>query len=521
MSQIRVDDLTFYYEGSADYIFEDVSFSLDTRWKLGFIGRNGKGKTTFLKLLLGEYEYRGKISTDMVFDYFPYELPGERMRECAAGFLETWKAGCEEWRVLRELERMGTDGEVLQRPFETLSHGERTKVMLAVLFSGEHDFLLIDEPTNHLDQASRESVKAYLAQKSGFILVSHDRDLLDACIDHVLVLNRRSIEVQSGNFSSWEENKQRQDTFARMENEKHLKEIGHLKKASGRARQWADTNEQTKIGYDPVEEHDRPTRAYIGGKTKKMEKRRKQMETRLAREIEEKEGLLQDIETTVSLKMFPLAHHKEVLVSAKGYGLGYGEKGTVFKDLSFAMRQGDRIFLNGKNGCGKSSLIRALLRHIKDRGGTGIQEDAEGNGLTEKAKSALWESGILETASGITVSYVNQDTGFLQGSITEFCRKRELDESLFCTLMRQLGLERAQLTRRLEEFSQGQKKKVLIAASVMTPAHLYVWDEPLNYMDIFSRMQLEELILSAAPTMLIVEHDVCFREKIATGVIAL
>ena len=92
------------------------------------------------------------------------------------------------------------DVELLYRPFGTLSFGERTRVMLAVLFSGENDFLLIDEPTNHLDQDAREIIKKYLASKKGFILVSHDRDLLDACIDHVLVLNRASIEVQSGNF---------------------------------------------------------------------------------------------------------------------------------------------------------------------------------------------------------------------------------------------------------------------------------------------------------------------------------
>ena len=521
MSQIRVDDLTFYYEGSADSIFEHASFSIDTRWKLGFIGRNGKGKTTFLKLLLGEYEYRGKICADVAFDYFPYQLSGAWEESCAAALLTVWKADCEKWRVVRELELMGTGGEVLQRPYGTLSHGERTKVMLAVLFSGEHDFLLIDEPTNHLDQASRESVKAYLAKKNGFLLVSHDRDLLDACTDHVLVLNRQSIEVQAGNFSSWEENRRRQDTFARMENEKHQKEISHLKRASGRTRQWANANERTKIGYDPVREHDRPTRAYIGAKTKKMEKRRKQMEVRLERELEEKEGLLKDVETAVSLKMFPLEHHKEVLFSVKGYGLGYEGKGQVFDNLNFSLRRGSRIFLNGKNGCGKSSLIRALLGRIHERDGNGVTEDARISHVSADGKNALWESGTLEAASGITVSYVNQDTAFLEGSISEFCRERKLDESLFCSLLRQLGLERRQLSGCLEEFSQGQKKKVLIAASVMTPAHLYIWDEPLNYMDVFSRIQQEELILSAAPTMLIVEHDVRFREKIATQVIEM
>ena len=74
MAQINVTNLTFYYEGSFDPVFENVSFSVDTDWKLGFIGRNGKGKTTFLRLLMGKYEYTGSISGPAVFDYFPYEV---------------------------------------------------------------------------------------------------------------------------------------------------------------------------------------------------------------------------------------------------------------------------------------------------------------------------------------------------------------------------------------------------------------------------------------------------------------
>jgi len=212
-------------------IFEHVSFSIDTNWKLGFIGRNGKGKTTFLNILMGKYEYTGSITTSTVFDYFPYVLRGDQMQRPAAEFMEELKPTVELWRVICELDLLKVDAEVLYRPFESLSHGERTKVMLAVLFSGDNDFLLIDEPTNHLDQEARELVKEYLRGKKGFILVSHDRDLLDACIDHVLVLNRKSIEVQRGNFSGWWENKARQDAFAQAENEKHLREISKLKKA--------------------------------------------------------------------------------------------------------------------------------------------------------------------------------------------------------------------------------------------------------------------------------------------------
>ena len=106
------------------------------------------------------------------------------MEKTASELLEQWKPGIEEWQVLIQMNQIQIDAECLYRPIKTLSHGERTRVMLAVLFSGENEFLLIDEPTNHLDQAARDMVKKYLASKKGFILVSHDRDLLDAVCDH-------------------------------------------------------------------------------------------------------------------------------------------------------------------------------------------------------------------------------------------------------------------------------------------------------------------------------------------------
>lgn len=515
MAQINVTNLTFCYEGSFDNIFENVSFSIDSNWKLGFIGRNGKGKTTFLNLLLGKYEYTGNISTTVVFDYFPYQTGQEQLGECAAELMEAWKPGCEPWRVICELDSLQLDAEVLYRPFDTLSHGERTKVMLAVLFSGENDFLLIDEPTNHLDKESREQVKEYLSTKKGFILVSHDRDLLDACIDHVLVLNRCSIEVQSGNFSSWWENKARRDAFSQAENEKHKKEIRKLNEAVSRTREWADKSESTKIGYDPVAEHDRciGTRSYIGAKTKKMQSRIKQMEQRIEREIEEKQGLLQDIESPVDLKIMPLKHHKEVLVRTENYGIAYvGAEQPVFQNLNFELRQGERVFLHGHNGCGKSSLMKAILRQNAEK--CGLEKD-----VSAHAQSNMLESGTLSLASGLVISYINQDTSFLKGGLKQFGKDRDLEESLFFAILRQLDLERVQFEKNMEDYSEGQKKKVLIAASLLTPAHLYIWDEPLNYIDVFSRMQIEKLIETYKPTMLIVEHDTRFREKLATRTI--
>lgn len=432
--------------------------------------------------------------------------------------MEVWKPDCEQWRVICELGRLHADAEILYRPFESLSQGERTKVLLAVLFSGENEFLLIDEPTNHLDHRSREIVRQYLQGKKGFILVSHDRELLDACVDHVLVLNRQTIEVQSGNFSSWWENKNRADRFALAENEKHRKEIASLKRTAEQSRRWADKNESTKIGFDPVKEHDRciSTRAYIGAKTKKLQSRVTQFERRIDREIEEKEGLLQDMENPAALKLNPLRYYKERLISCKALTVRYGQDAEpVLRDFSFELMQGERVFLQGENGCGKSTLIRTILAQSAAGGADG--KDGQ-NSLCETEPE---QTGNLYVASGLILSYICQDTSFLKGSIKDFCKERRLDESLFLTLLKKLDIDRVQFGKNMEEFSEGQKKKVLIAASLITPAHVYIWDEPLNYIDVFSRMQIEELILTCQPTMLLVDHDVRFRDKIATRIVEL
>ncbi len=560
MSLLQVNELTFGYEGSFDTIFDEISFSVDTNWKLGFIGRNGKGKTTFLRLLLGEMDYQGSIKTDKQFDYFPYTITEEDMEKTADELTVIWKPQSENWRVICELNSMDVDPELLYRPIKTLSHGERTKVMLAVLFSGENEFLLIDEPTNHLDVKGREQIKEYLKKKNGFILVSHDRDILDAVTDHMLVLNRESIEVVSGNFSTWKENKERADAFAMAENEKHLKEIGKLKTAADRAGRWADKNENTKIGFDPIKEHDRciATRAYIGAKTKKMQSRVKNFEKRIEREVAEKEGLLKDIEKVADLKVMPMKHYKKCLVECRDFELGYGDNENLFK-LTFQLMQGDIIFLNGENGCGKSSLIKAILNEVQrktdeynyfeDYQSEGSQlennqlEDnrlknnqlennqlvdnrlkdnqLEKNQLTDfnQKNLAFHTSGRLEVAPNLVISYVNQNASHLSGSLKDYAEKHNLDYSLFLTLLQKLDMSRIQFEKNIEEYSEGQKKKVLLAASLLTPAHLYIWDEPLNYIDIFSRMQIEKLIETYKPTMIVVEHDARFREKLATQII--
>lgn len=496
MSQISVNNLTFYYDGSYDHIFSNVSFIIDTNWKLGFIGRNGRGKTTFLNLMLGKYEYRGIIKKSVEVSYFPYSILEEWKGENTIEVMERLQPEFELWKVCRELTLLQVDAEVLYRSYATLSYGEQTKVLLALLFSQENHFLLIDEPTNHLDLQARELVKDYLNSKKGFILVSHDRYFLDSCIDHVLVINKASIGVEAGNFSSWWENKRRQDEYELAENERLKKDISRLETAARRTGEWADQVEASKIGFNPLEkEKSIGTRSYIGEKSRRMQQRRKNLEHRQQAEIEDKKQLLKNIESMDELKLYPLEYHKERLVEAKEFSIYY-DRQKITKDLNFTINRGDRMVLQGKNGCGKSSVIKYLL-------GSEIQT-----------------SGEFMVASGIKISYVSQDTSYLRGSLSDFIAEHGLNESLFKAILRKLDFERLQFDKPMENFSGGQKKKVLLAKSLSEQAHLYIWDEPLNFVDIFSRMQLEQLIKEFQPTMLFVEHDKVFVENIATKIVS-
>lgn len=490
MSRIQVSDLTFAYESSYDPIFEHVSFQVDTDWKLGFIGRNGRGKTTFLNLLLGKYDYSGRISASVDFEYFPY--PVKNPDDMTLQIVEAINPTSESWQIIKELNLMDADPGVLYRPFSTLSNGERTKVLLAALFLKENAFLLIDEPTNHLDIRAREKVAGYLNTKKGFILVSHDRTFLDKCIDHVLSINKTNIEIQKGNFSSWYANKEAADQMERERNAQLKQDIRHLEEASRRTERWSDQIEKTKTGTRVAGL--RPDRGHIGHQAAKMMKRSKSTQKRQQNAITEKQGLLKNIETTDDLKLNLLSYHTDVLLTMEDIGICYGET-PVCLNINLTIRKGDRICLRGKNGCGKTSLIRLILG------------------------DPIPYTGTFRLGSGIKISYISQDTSWLRGGLTDFAKEYRLNETIFKALLRKLDFDRIQFEKNIEEFSEGQKKKVLLAKSLCEPAHLFIWDEPLNFIDIFSRMQIEALLTEYQPAMLFVEHDESFQQKIATQII--
>ncbi|HFR3798179.1 TPA: ABC-F type ribosomal protection protein Lsa(E), partial [Streptococcus suis] len=306
---------------------------------------------------------------------------------------------------------------------------------------------------------------------------------------HILSINKTNIEIQKGNFTSWWENKTLQDNFELAENKKLLKEIGRLSYAAKRSSNWSNKVEKSKYG--TTNSGSKLDKGYVGHKAAKAMKRAKNIESRHQEAVLQKSELLHNIEQYDDLKISPLEFHKECLIEANDLSLSYGDK-EVCSNLNFRVNIGDRVAIIGKNGSGKSSILKLI------------------NGDDIKF------TGNFMLASGLKISYISQDTSYLKGNLSEFAYNNKIDETLFKTILRKLDFNREQFDKNMVDFSAGQKKKVLIAKSLCESAHLYIWDEPLNYIDIFSRIQIEKMILEYCPTLLFVEHDDAFCNNICT-----
>ena len=530
MSTIICRRLVFGHPGSEDNVFEDLDLVIDTQWRTALVGRNGRGKTTLMRLIQGELvPDRGHIERACPTAHFPRpvvdaEQPVRDVVKDAAGPFRRWEAEMNELladggdealdrygRVLEayeesggyaidagleaELAALGIDEPFWERPFASLSGGEQTRCLLASLFvSGATSpatnsprathpraFPLIDEPTNHLDAGGRRQLADYLRSKPGFLLVSHDRAFLDACCDHVVALNRDTVEVERTSFSAWRERFRQRLARQRGENAALKQEVARLAQVGADRRAGALKRESDKAA---------------SARAKRQMKRALAAERRAENAADDRRRTLVDVDKERHLQLPDSGRVARVLVVANDLSVWRG--GTpVFDKLSFAIAPGDRVAVMGPNGSGKTSLLdqieRAPYRH----------------------------TGTLSRPGHVKTARTFQHPQWTSGLLRDRLRYADLDESRFRQIMAVLGVRGRVLDGHIEELSHGQQKKVDLTRTFLVEAHLLLWDEPLNFIDIDAREQIEEVLLRDQPTVVFVEHDAAFVERVATQVIRL
>lgn len=521
MAKIVINNLSYSYIQYYSPIFEHINLILDTNWKLGLIGRNGRGKTTFLNLIRGKLTPdSGKIIMDVNAEYFPYEIDYKYtktidiIKENISGLkrmensmkeivLDNDKSRAEEYSILMnryiDLDGFSIEGRIkkemylmqlpeclLEQDYELLSGGEKTKIQIITLFLRKDAFVLLDEPTNHLDIEGKRALAGYLKRKKGFIIATHDREFLNETIDHVLSINKCTIELEKGNYYSWRENKKKKELFELRASERLKREISQLEKSAQKSRNWSNVGNHQKYEFRSMSRTN-GSKAYMV--------RAKRAEENIEASLNVKKRLLKDFELTRQLSIAQDESDEDVMIKVNKLSYNYGER-SVLRDLSFSICRGDRVWICGKNGCGKSTLLKLLSGQLPLY--RGIIERTEGIQITEIFQNPLWTKGKL-------VNLVNDTT--ILDNIIEICLCFDLNEDI--------------LDRPIETFSSGEKRKLDIARGLATGNQLILLDEPLNYMDVYFREQFEEAIMKSLPTIIFVEHDEMFGNRIANKIIEL
>ncbi|MTN45243.1 ATP-binding cassette domain-containing protein [Turicibacter sanguinis] len=514
MSKIRILNGSFHYPNTNQLVFEGLNLDIEATWKSGIVARNGMGKTTLLKLIHGDLKLTtGDCQKEIETAFFPITfkhsdgvvlelmkkeigpyveceqvmaafLQGEASEEDYYEALNTYLEydGYEiESKIKKEIHRLNLSDDILSREYETLSGGEQTKIQMVILFLRPQTFVLLDEPTNHLDKEGIEQLSNYLKCKSGFLLVSHHRHFLDACVDHIIALQGHSVVVQQGNYSSYEYDYELKREFELKQRDKIEKDIRRLEEVARDRRNWSNAREKEKIGAGD--------KGFVSHRAAKMMKRALHVERRIDQQLQEKKELIKHKEHIPYLK---ITQHQQVsvLYQVSHLNVSYGEK-MILRDISFTLEAGERLVIEGPNGSGKTTLIKSLLEQIP-------------------------YDGMIKRDNRVKVAYVSQFPKYQSGFLRDILQIEKLEEARFRSILGALSCHRDIFLRDLSSFSLGELKKVEMARSLYNPSQVLIWDEPLNGLDILSRKAIEEAILQSEPTMIFIEHDETFIEKIAT-----
>ena len=512
MNVLDVQNLTLSF--GENTLFSNLSFDVQDKEKVGFVGVNGAGKTSLFKVITGEYTpdsgncfisknatlgymqqhtcsdnktiwnelvsvFDDLIQTEIELDEINEKLKTDHSKE----LLERQSYLTDEFNLnggltYKSMTRsallgLGFGEEDFDKPTSKLSGGQKSKLILAKLLLSKADFLLLDEPTNHLDISAIAWLEDFLKNFNGAcLIISHDRYFLDRVTDKTIELENKKIRSYKGNYSEFLVKKAAEQKAVEEKYENDMKEIERLEGIVAQQRQWnREKNIKTAESKEKVIER---IKAQLVVPDKKLEK--------------------------IRFDFTPKCVSGEDVLEVDGLKKSFGNH-IVFENASFNVKRGERVFLLGDNGCGKTTLLKILMGDLSRDDGTFKFGASLMTGYFDQVQAKLdLNKSVLDE---VWAAYPFMTETKVRNALAAFLFKGE------------------EVYRKLEVCSGGERARVALLKLMLGGYNFLLLDEPTNHLDAFSREELENTLLNYSGTMLIVSHDRYFINKLATRIVEL
>ena len=508
MISFSVNELNKYY--GANHVLKGLSFEIFEGEKVGLLGKNGAGKSTLFKILAGMESYESgsviipssvkvgvldqipeypdnysvmdvlmtafekhlvlkqemnKLEQEMSINYEKKIM--KHYGEIQASF-EAMGGYTIESEVAKICNGLQISQDIQKREFKLLSGGEKTKINLGRILLQNTNVLLLDEPTNHLDIASTEWIEQFLGQYKGTVIViSHDRYFLDNVVTRIAEIVDGKIELYQGNYSYYADEKEERYMLQLAQYQQEQKKINQLELAARRMHEWANNADNPAMH----------RRAFA------IEKRIERMENT---DKPLKENAITASFSQESFSGKEMAVFKEI---SKTY-----DNNKILDNINMTVYKGDRIALLGKNGCGKTTLLRIIIGEE--------QPDAGYAKLGDSIKYALLQQNIIFEKPERTV-------------LDTIRYELELSDSAARNMLAAYKFRGNDVFKKLESLSGGERTRLKLCLLMQKDVNMLILDEPTNHLDIASREWIEECVKDFDGTILFVSHDRYFISRFA------
>lgn len=495
-------------------IFKDVTFTLNQGDKIGVLGLNGHGKSSLFKVIAGAVTPDKSVppfiydkNKDFSFFYVPQELPALGDWDIENYFYEFYpvlrelkkklividhqlstgegdfeKLVNQQSHIYDELTKLGEDKihaqyvsylkffgvENLTRQMISLSGGEQRKVALSLGLSAPQELILWDEPTNHLDLETIEDFEDELqGSRKTFMIISHDRSLLNNVVDRIIHIQRGKLRSFSGTYEQYLE-------FLIEDEKRREKELDKLSNYNRRETAWI--------------------RRGAKARRTKSKKRIEDYGT-LNKAIQD---LKAQAHKSVSLNLQASGRKTKILVKAEDLGLKFGER-ELFKNLNFSIAKGDKIALMGRNGTGKSSLLKIILGELEQTSGKVTTPESLDVGYFSQKRESLKDNETPWTMIGEGIDFVITNTG---------------DKRHVASYLENFLFSSDEIKRPIHTFSGGEKNRLQLAQFMKHSRDIWIFDEPTNDLDLETIGILEEELRTYEGALIIVGHDRSFIDNV-------